>query len=163
MRAESTEIGAGLKIGACVGIIGGIFFGDLLLKNNVEKKVTEGSTRELLGGRILLRKHHNKGAFLNWGEQSRPLVAAVSVVLTLVAAILLLCSFGHAGNGMLQMGLSLLLGGAFSNTYDRLKRKYVVDYVSFGVKWKGLRRVVFNISDFCIIIGALLTALAAAQ
>lgn len=152
-----------MNIGMCAGIIGGIFLGDLLLKNNVEKKVTEGSTRELLGGAILLRKHHNKGAFLNMGEQNRPLVAAASVALTLAAVIALFCSFGHYGNGMLRMGLSLLLGGAFSNTYDRLKRKYVVDYVSFGVKWKRLRRVVFNISDFCIIIGALLTALAAAQ
>ena len=62
---------------------------------------------------------------------------------------------------MLRVGLSLLLGGAFSNTYDRLKRKYVVDYVSFGVKWKKLRQVVFNISDFCIITGALLAILGA--
>ena len=43
------------------------------------------------------------------------------------------------------------------------KRKYVVDYVSFGVKWKRLRNVVFNLSDFCIIIGALLTALGAGR
>ena len=54
---------------------------------------------------------------------------------------------------------SLLLGGAFSNTYDRLKRKYVVDYFSFGVKWEPLRAIVFNISDFCILIGALIIAI----
>ena len=64
---------------------------------------------------------------------------------------------------MLKAGLSLLVGGAFSNTYDRLKRKYVVDYISFGVKWKGLRKVVFNVSDFCIIIGALLAAFGAGR
>ena len=52
-----------------------------------------------------------------------------------------------------------LLGGAFSNAYDRLKRGYVVDYFSLNLKWEPLRRVVFNISDFCILIGAMLVAI----
>ncbi|MDE7359775.1 MAG: signal peptidase II, partial [Lachnospiraceae bacterium] len=58
-----------------------------------------------------------------------------------------------------KAGLALLLGGAYSNTYDRLTRKYVVDYVSFPVKNRRIRRIVFNISDFCIMIGALLLVL----
>ena len=60
---------------------------------------------------------------------------------------------------MLKLGLSLLLGGAFSNTYDRFTREYVVDYFSFCSPWKGLNRIVFNISDFCIIIGSLIAVL----
>ena len=60
---------------------------------------------------------------------------------------------------VMRTGLAFLLGGAFSNTYDRLKRKYVVDYFSLNVKWKRLRRIVFNISDFCIMTGALLTVI----
>lgn len=55
--------------------------------------------------------------------------------------------------------MALLLGGAYSNTYDRLTRKYVVDYVSFPVKNARLRKIVFNVSDFCIMIGALLLAI----
>ncbi len=35
----------------------------------------------------------------------------------------------------------------------------MVDYLSFGVKWQGLRRVVFNLADFGIILGALLAVL----
>ncbi|HJA92944.1 MAG TPA: signal peptidase II, partial [Candidatus Eisenbergiella merdipullorum] len=62
------------------------------------------------------------------------------------------------GCAALKTGLSLLLGGAWSNTYDRLKRKYVVDYFSLNVKWKPLRQIIFNISDFCILIGALIIA-----
>ncbi|MCI8789255.1 MAG: signal peptidase II [Lachnospiraceae bacterium] len=50
-------------------------------------------------------------------------------------------------------------GGAFSNTYDRWKRRYVVDYLTFNVRWKPLGRVVFNLSDFCIMIGALCAVL----
>nr|WP_318685442.1 signal peptidase II [uncultured Acetatifactor sp.] len=146
---------------SCGAIILSIFAGDFWIKNQVEQKRAEGETREILGGRLLLRRYHNRGAALNFGERRRPLVAAVSVLLTLAALGALILSLGQKGNGMLRVGLSLLLGGAFSNTYDRLKRKYVVDYVSFGVKWKKLRQVVFNISDFCIITGALLAVLGA--
>lgn len=146
----------------CLGMILTIFAGDLLIKKQVEKRLKENETREIFGGRILLRKHHNAGAALNLGEKHQTVVAAVSVTLTFLALVVFVLSLGQRGNGMLRMGLSLLLGGAFSNNYDRLKRKYVVDYLSFGVKWKPLRNVVFNVSDFCIIAGALLTALGCA-
>lgn len=140
-----------------------IFFGDLWIKNRVERNGAEGESKELLGGRLLLRKHHNRGAVLNVGQGRRRLVAAVSVVMTAGVAAAFVLSLGRRGNGLLRAGLALLLGGAFSNTYDRLKRKYVVDYVSFGVKWKRLENVVFNVSDFCIILGALAAALGASR
>lgn len=73
--------------------------------------------------------------------------------------VVFLGTFSFRGNAVLKAGLALLLGGAYSNTYDRLTRNYVVDYVSFPVKNKRVRRIVFNISDFCIIIGALLMTL----
>ena len=76
-----------------------------------------------------------------------------------ILTVVFIVSLGHRGNNLLRLGLSLLLGGAFSNTYDRLRRGYVVDYVSFPVKWQAFRKIVFNCSDFCIIIGALLSAL----
>lgn len=147
----------------CMGIIGGIFLGDMWIKSRIERTGVEGETRELWGGRLLIRKHHNRGAMLNAGQNRRRLVALLSVLLTMVSFIIFLISFGKKGNRMLQIGLALLLGGAFSNTYDRLRRKYVVDYLSFGVKWKKFRSIVFNISDFAIIIGALLLALEASQ
>lgn len=146
-----------------VTLVSIIFFGDLYIKNRVEKYITaKGSGKsehELLGGRLLLRRHHNRGMILNAGEKRQPIVAAVSLALTAVLTVVFLISLGHRGNNLLRAGLALLLGGAFSNTYDRLRRKYVVDYLSFGVKWKSFRKIVFNISDFCIIIGALMAAL----
>ncbi|MCM1056050.1 MAG: signal peptidase II [Firmicutes bacterium] len=149
-----------------VTIVSVIFFGDLYIKNRVEKYIPAGgngkSERKLLGGRLLLRRHHNRGMALNAGEKKQPAVAAVSLVLTAVVTVVFIISLGRRGNHLLRTGLALLLGGAFSNTYDRLKRKYVVDYLSFGVKWKGLRKIVFNLSDLCILIGALLAALGAA-
>lgn len=133
--------------------------GDLFIKARIEKKIAEHETRPLLGGKVLLRNHHNKGAMLNLGQRRRGAIVVLSLAMTAILAVLFVLSLGTRGNTLLRVGLSLLLGGAFSNTYDRLKRKYVVDYLSFGVRWKRFRAIVFNISDFCIIIGALLAAL----
>lgn len=141
------------------GIIALIFIGELFIKNHVEKNRKDGEEKEILQGRILLRKYHNKGACMNLGEKKRSVVASVSLILTAVLTVVFLVTLTAKGNAWLKAGLSLLLGGAFSNTYDRLKRKYVVDYFSLGVKWAPLRAVVFNISDFCILAGSLIVAL----
>lgn len=140
-----------------LAVILGIFGIEFGVKEYVENTKTEGVTEEKLGGLLLLRKHHNRGAFLNFGESRRKAVAALSVGLTLVATVVFVCTLSMAGKEMLKWGLALLLGGAYSNTYDRLARKYVVDYVSFNVPVKGIRRVIFNIGDFCIMIGAMLS------
>ncbi len=142
-----------------LGLAAGIFAGDQWLKNRAEECLREGETLSWCGGRLLIRKLHNSGMMLNLGESRRKLVALLSVILTGAAAAIFLVSFGQKGCGLLRLGLGTLLGGAFSNTYDRLKRKYVVDYFSFGVKWKNLRRVVFNLADLCVMIGAVLTVL----
>ena len=136
-----------------------VFGSDQWMKKRIENSDADQRERACLGGRILIRKHHNRGILLNMGSGRRPLVAALSLVLTAVVLIGFLASLGQRGNGVLRTWLALLLGGAFSNTYDRLRRKYVVDYLSFGVKWQGLRRVVFNLADFGIMVGALLAVL----
>lgn len=141
------------------GIPAAVFGGELLLKNHVEKNVRAGTEKKILGGRILVRKYHNFGACLDAGSGHGRIVAAVSLLMTAALSLVFVLTLSACGHGWLKAGLSLLLGGAYSNTYDRLKRKYVVDYFSFGVKWEPLRRVVFNLSDFCILIGALIVAL----
>ena len=146
-------------IAICILIAAGIFLGDLWIKTQIEKRMTEGETRCFCRGRILIRRHHNRGVMLNFLQKQQTVVAVLSLVLTIAMILLFGLSFGTRGNNLLRVGLSFLLGGAFSNTYDRLKRKFVVDYLSFGVKWQKLRGIIFNISDFCIIIGALLAVL----
>ena len=138
-------------------ITAGIFIGELLMKNHVEEKWE--MRRHKKAGLLNTHRYHNYGAFLNLGEKNRTVVTAVSVGLTAGLFVFFVLTLFQTGNQVLKAGLSLLLGGAFSNTYDRLSRKYVVDYFSFQVKWEPLRRIVFNLADFCILIGALMAAL----
>lgn len=152
----------GMMVMGCAILSMTIFVLDLLIKNYIEKTGTEGEEKAVCGGKLLIRRYHNKGAFLDVGERRRDLVAVLSVVMTLGLTVLFVLTFSCKGGKLLKTGLSFLLGGAYSNTYDRLMRKYVVDYVSFPVKNKKIRNIVFNISDFCIMIGALLMVLGSA-
>ncbi|MBD5456747.1 MAG: signal peptidase II [Lachnospiraceae bacterium] len=142
-----------------LAVILGIFGLDIGIKNHIEKTKTEDVDELRAGGAFIIRKHHNKGAFLNAGENRQKAVMVLSVLLSAALTVFYVVTLGNAGKGMLKWGLTLLLGGAYSNTYDRLTRKYVVDYLSFNVPWKWLRRIIFNIGDFCIMIGALISTL----
>lgn len=143
-----------------IAVILGIFGLEFGIKNHIEKTKTEGVDELKAGGSVIIRKHHNKGAFLNAGQDRPGIVMALSVLLTMLLTVFYIITLGNGGKGMLKWGLTLLLGGAYSNTYDRLTRKYVVDYLSFNIPWKWLRRIIFNLGDFCIMIGALISALA---
>ena len=111
-----------------LAVILGIFGLETGIKGHIEKTKTEQTNERICGGALLVRKHHNRGAFLNAGEKKQKLVMLVSVVLTVILTVVFLLTLGTAGKGLLKWGLTFLLGGAYTNTYDRLKRKYVVDY-----------------------------------
>ncbi len=142
-----------------VAVIVGIFTADFKIKNYIEVTKAIGQEETKCRNMLIIRKHHNKGAFLNAGETRQKMIMGISVAFTLLATIIFVLTLGQGGKGLLKWGLTILLGGAYSNTYDRIVRKYVVDYVSFNVPVKGIRRVIFNISDFCIMIGALFSVI----
>lgn len=142
-------------------LLAGIFTVDYQIKNRVEKTRNMHEPEPVLGNRAVLQRYHNYGAFLNLGEKKALLVHALSLGLTAAVFILFLGTLTMKGCGLLKTGLAFLLGGAFSNTYDRLKRKYVVDYFSLQSGIPALDRVVFNLGDFAILIGALCVVLGA--
>lgn len=140
-------------------IVGAIFLIELAVKNKIEREKDMKVKEPILGGRVFIRRYHNKGAFLNLGEKIRPVIAIISCVMVAIIGIIFILTLTRKGSGILKLGLALLLGGAFSNTYDRLKRKYVVDYFSFQTKSPRINKIIFNSADFCIMIGALIIAL----
>ena len=129
---------------------------DSLIKYAIERNHPDGELRPALHGKIIIRKFHNKGAMLNLGASRQQTMAVLSVIFTVFMTGVYVGTLGTRGRHMLKTGLSLILGGAYSNTYDRLFPKYVVDYVSFEVRNPRLRNIVFNLSDFGIMIGSCL-------
>lgn len=139
-----------------LSIAGGIFLLDHKIKEHVDNTCLQGTKKEILGGRLLLRNCHNKDvAFgkLKIGKENCQELAAAGLG-CMAGEYLRQCICG--GSRLSKIGLAMILGGGASNYMDRRTKGYVTDYVSFNVKNKDLKKMVFNLSDFCILGGAFL-------
>lgn len=128
----------------------GILSADTIIKKCREEKKDE---KEYLNGNVRIMTYHNYGAFLNSGEKKPVIIKWISIVLTLVLSIFFVLTFTRFGKKQLRTGLAFLLGGAYSNTYDRIQKGFVTDYLTFPKMPGKIRNIVFNISDFCILVG----------
>lgn len=129
------------------------------IKNYIEATFDFRKEQYWFDDKIRVHKYHNPGAFLNIMQYKKKLLHLISILFTILITLFFIITLCQKGNYILKLGLSLLLGGAFSNTYDRLSRNYVIDYFSFCTPFERFNRIVFNISDFCILIGTLLIVL----
>ncbi len=130
-----------------------LFAADSAMKSWIEKTdtVSESQERAVFQG-VTFKRYHNRGAMMNLGEERQQLVAVLSLVFSAFVTGIFAVTLGMKGKRLLKTALALILGGAYSNTYDRLRRKYVVDYITFP----KISTMVFNLSDFGIMIGAML-------
>jgi len=135
-----------------------VFVLDFVLKEHMDAVCGLDEEKRLANGRLILKKYYNTGAAGNLLSHTPRLAQCIhAAVLGLIAAesVRRLPRAG-GGNVPLKLGLSLMLGGGGSNLYDRIRRGHVLDYVSFGFGPKRFRRLVFNVSDFCVFAGAVL-------
>ena len=146
-----------MKNAAYLMTIPAVFGTDVMLKKKSEEKKLpiekEGNDP------IIWRNYHNTGAMLNFGA-GKSFVKVLSFVFTAAVTVYFIITLGHKGKNLLKAGLALVLGGAYSNMYDRMRKDYVVDYISFRCRWKRFSNIVFNIGDFAIMAGALLAVIA---
>ena len=146
-----------MKNAAYLMMIPAVFGTDVMLKKKSEEKKLpiekEGNDP------IIWRNYHNTGAMLNFGA-GKSFVKVLSFVFTAAVTVYFIITLGHKGKNLLKAGLALVLGGAYSNMYDRMRKDYVVDYISFRCRWKRFSNIVFNIGDFAIMAGALLAVIA---
>ena len=134
---------------------------DLGIKWLIEREKPEDFPKPLphTCGKILLYHNHNAGFPFGFLEKHGEVVRMLPLSVICGLAGYLAALLPQKGKKVQKLGIAMILGGALSNLYDRLVRRYVVDYFSLGVKWAPLRAVVFNISDFCILAGSLIVAL----
>lgn len=114
---------------------------DLLIKEYQERK-----------GKKIVK---NKGFAANRFDEHSNAVAAVSTVFTSIIGAGLILGPEEKSEKVSaeKLGWALIFGGALSNTVDRLRKRYVVDYIPIG-------KYVYNIGDFFIYIGTAITAIA---
>lgn len=129
----------------------GVFAVDQYCKGKIEEK-RRFPDRKILSGQIILTRYHNTGAFLNLGEKHQGVLRTLASVVFGTLMIMAALAWRNERRELLKWGYGLLVGGAASNLWDRYRKGYVVDYFSF----KKLSKVVFNLGDMAIFLGALL-------
>lgn len=134
---------------------------DLGVKKYVEENLKLGEEWRIWRGHAFFRRVHNKGMMLNSLEKYPQTIKTASVLACAVLWFWEGILLKKPGYKVVKLGTALMAGGAAGNTYDRLKRGYVVDYLGFKSKNKKLTDITFNLSDFALFGGALLTILGA--
>jgi len=137
----------------------GIAIADIGIKSYIESNYEQGEKTDILGGKVQIRKVYNKGMAFNFLDDKPELVTKISCYLTTILSIYYLYLLSKKGNFFTKAGFTLFIGGAWSNTFDRWFRGYVVDYIGFNTKWEAFNRLTFNLGDFSILLGADLTTL----
>ncbi len=136
-----------------IGVLCGV---DLYLKSYIETHFKEGEEKKIVDGTIAIRKVHNHGFALNKGESHPRKVRMASAIVCMVLTVYYIFLFRKKGDWMRKTGVAFALSGGVSNTYDRMVRKYVVDYFGFRTKWKRLEKITFNLGDMFIFLGSVL-------
>ena len=130
---------------------------DLRLKEGIEAQDPGAFPQPAAGGRVILSRFHNKGIMLNIGKDYPSLMLSTTACGFLLFFLRFLSLPRKKGRVAEKAGLSLIMGGAMSNLWDRWKHGYVVDYLQFPLR--PIRRLVFNLGDLCILLGGLITLL----
>jgi len=129
---------------------------DLGIKSVIEDADPSGFPRELEGakGMVMLHKKHNDGLPMGAFRDRPDLVRNLPVIVLSSVAGIFFWLYPQKGHLAEKLGTSLVVGGGLSNVYDRMKRGYVVDY--FSIQFKKLKKVVLNLGDVCIFLGAVI-------
>jgi signal peptidase II len=93
------------------------------------------------------------GIFADSPSQWKVAMLIAFSVIALIIVSMLLWKSGHALTST-AIGLSLILGGAIGNLWDRIVSRHVVDFLLFYIgryQWPA-----FNVADSAIVIGACL-------
>ncbi len=132
-----------------------VLAGDQVTKAVVEAWIPEHATITVLPHFLNLIQTKNAGAaFGLFSESPAPwktllLIVVSSLLLVLVVAVMWRSQQLHWQSGV---GLALILGGALSNLFDRIRLGRVVDFLD--IYFRSYHWPTFNLADSAIVVGA---------
>ena len=133
---------------------------DRWTKALIQKRFDLNASMSVIDGFFNITYVRNTGvAFGIFSSISSPAKSVLLSVFTACAAVVVITFSVRtpAHNRLLQIALSLVLGGALGNLYDRLAYGYVVDFLELyagSYHWPS-----FNVADSAISIGVALLAI----
>ena len=137
-----------------LGLAAAICGSDLAIKETVNDNIAEDDKIFVCDKKLIVTKFYNRGAALGHLSDKPELLKGITIlgVGGLLGALTTIS--GLKGHNLQKIGLSMMLGGAASNGYERLRYDKVTDYVQFNVKNPKYRRIVYNLGDFAIFAGS---------
>ena len=130
----------------------------LLGADRVLKYLSRTGKLRLESKYLRLTHLENRGFFLGLGQKHEKLLRWLPMGVWLLAAVCLLPELGKRVFSA-QLGILLVLLGGLSNQFDRLRRGSVTDYLQFPHRRVKKRAPVWNLADFMLIGGVVLTVL----
>ena len=139
-----------------LGVASGICAADLLVKETVKEQIKEHEKKYVCENKLILTKYFNPGAALGTLRDYPLALKCVTMfgMGTLTGALAALAERKNCG--LQKLGLSMMLGGAASNAYERFRYEKVTDYIQLNFGNEKFRKVVYNIGDFAIFAGGFL-------
>jgi signal peptidase II len=148
VRAHRRGLGAWLALAATIAVL------DQLTKWGLAHYIAPGQVVEVTPFFNLVHVF-NRGAAFSFLADAGGWQRTFFIVVTLAAiAFILYLLRRHADETLFCLGLTLILGGAVGNLYDRVAHGHVVDFLDFhaaGWHWPA-----FNVADSGITVGAAL-------
>lgn len=128
----------------------------LLTADRVLKYLSRTGKLKFESKYLRLTHLENRGFFLGLGQKHEKLLRWLPLGVWLLAAVCLLpqlCKRAFTA----QLGIAAVLLGGISNQWDRLRRGSVTDYVQFPHRRVKKRALVWNLADFMLVGGVVLT------
>jgi signal peptidase II len=132
-----------------------VFALDRLTKRIIESRMSVFDTYTVIPGFFDIVHARNRGAaFSMFADSTSPWRPFFLIGLSLAALILVAGILRKASNldKPTAIGLSLILGGALGNVFDRIVSGAVTDFLDFYVG--ALHWPAFNVADSAIVIGS---------
>ena len=142
-----------------LAITASVFFLDYFLKRWIDKKYARKVKQKRCHGKVEIEKYYNDGATLNLLAKHPKVMTVIHTIMMLFVGIVYYFVMRVSGKKLAKTGLAMLAGGGLNNLYDRYTKHHVVDYLRFQIGPAWFRRIIFNVSDFFIFLGALLTVI----
>lgn len=139
----------------CFAIAATVLLLDQITKLWIMTDFVLGDSRYISSFFNLVRAHNEGAAFSflsDAGGWQRWFFTFLSTVISVVIVVWL--TRLPRQKTIEAIALSLILGGALGNLYDRVTLGYVVDFLDFH--WAGWHFAAFNVADMAISVGAVL-------
>lgn len=139
-----------------IGIVAAVCAAEALIRHWIRKNLSPDEIRERPGLPVRLHRYHNSGMAENRLQERPGLVKGLGVAAVAILTLIFFLTLPLKGKNGVKAGLALLLGGGLANLLERFLHGHVTDYVQFQVPMPRIRRLIFNLADFCILIGGVL-------